>query len=552
MPITPYTGSFGRPELIHLLRRTLFGVSPADMAHFAGMSLSAVVNELLTFDTATDPPLKNYYGSNGGQPDPALLDPTVPFGSTWVNTPIDPAVPNDPSFHRNYSYMSWLVGNMVGQDRNLREKMKLFWSNHLVAQVFAVFTPDAMYRYDQMLRDQCLGNFRNLMFDVTLHPAMLLYLNGFLNVEDAPDENYARELMELFTLGQGSGYTEGDIQQAAKILTGWTIRYVINSEPVLATRIFIASDHDNTNKQFSSFFNNTVIQGQNSESGAENEVHALLDMIFAKNEVSRFIARKLYRFFVHGEIDAAAETDVIEPLAQVFRDHAGEPDQMRHVMEALLTSAHFFSADVRACMIKSPADLVLGNIRTFGLPMPDPSIMEAQYHVWNTVYSSTDYCGQSIADPPNVAGWPAYYLFPTYDNTWMDTASYPARRNTIRGLISNGLTTPGNLYDPASRDLEFRIDLVAFVQQFNDPTDPNALIDEATELLFAVPVSQQVKDQLKTNFLLDGQSTDQYWTNAFNIYVADPETSNPDAQMVPEILRSLFLDMLEAGEHHLH
>src|SRR6187549_1364280 len=148
---------------------------------------------------------------------------------------------------------------MVGQERNLREKMTLYWSNHLVTQVFAVFTPDAMYRYNQYLRDNCLGNFRQMLYDVTVHPAMLLYLNGFLNVNDAPDENYARELMELFTLGQGSGYTEGDVQQAAKVLTGWTVKYSINGNPVLATTVFTPSDHDTTDKQFSAFFDNTVI-----------------------------------------------------------------------------------------------------------------------------------------------------------------------------------------------------------------------------------------------------------------------------------------------------
>jgi hypothetical protein len=552
MPITPYTGAFGRPELLHLLRRSLFGVSPADLSHFEGMPLQQVVTELLTFSTATTPPLKNYWGLNGNTPDPSMVDPTVPFGSTWVDTPIDPAEAIDPSFNRNYSYMAWWVGNMTGQERNLREKMTLYWSNHLVTQVFAVFTPDAIYRYNQYLRDNCLGNFRQMLYDVTVHPAMLIYLNGFLNLNDAPDENYARELMELFTLGQGSGYTENDVQQAAKVLTGWTTKYSINGNPVLCTVVFTPSDHDTTNKQFSPFFNNTVIQGQTGPSGGANEINALLDMICAKPTVSKFVCRELYRFFVHGDIDATVEADVIEPLSQLFRDNAGSADQMGIVMLALLTSDHFFTADIRGCRIKSPADLLIGSVRTFGMPMPEEALVEARYHLWNSIYTMVESAGQSIADPPNVAGWPAYYLYPTYDRAWMDTASYPARRKKLLELNDTGLATPDTLYDPACRDLEFRFDFVAFVQQFSDPADPDVLINEAVELLFAVPLSPAVKDQLKTNFLLSGQSADHYWTDAFETYVADPGTTDPAAQMVPTILETLFADMLGAAEHHLH
>jgi Protein of unknown function (DUF1800) len=277
-----------------------------------------------------------------------------------------------------------------------------------------------------------------------------------------------------------------------------------------------------------------------------------LDMICAKQAVSKFVCRELYRFFVHGDIDATVESEVIEPLAELFRDNADSPDQMRIVMEALLTSEHFFTADIRGCRIKSPVDLLIGSLRTFGMPMPDPSLPEARYHVWNSIYSMVEAAGQSIADPPNVAGWPAYYLYPTYDRAWMDTASYPARRKKLLDLNNLGLATPSTLYDPGSRDLEFTFDLVAFVQQFSDPTNPDTLIDEAAELLFGVSVSAAVKEQLKNGILLGGQSADHYWTDAYEAYVADPDTDDPEAQMVPTILRTLFADMLGAAEHHLH
>jgi uncharacterized protein (DUF1800 family) len=552
MSLATYTGPFGRPQLQHLLRRTLFGVSPADLAHFAGMTLQQVVNELLTFSTTTPPPLKTYWVNSGGNPNPNGVDPNVPFGTTWVDTPRDWNWAVNVTPYRNESYMRWWVGNMVTQERNLREKMTLYWSNHLVTQVYAVGAPDASYRWNQYLRDNCLGNFRQMMFDITLDPAMLIYLNGFLNQVGAADENYARELMELFTLGEGSGYTEEDVQKAAKVLTGFTTRYFVNNVPSNTYVIFIPADHDTTNKQFSAFFNNTVVQGQTGPNGGTTEINALLDMIFQKQEVSLHVCRRLYRFFVHSEITPQVESQVIAPLAQIFRNHAGSPDQMRHVMYALLTSARFFSEEVRSCMVKSPVDLVIGHARTFMLPMPDSSLPEARYNLWAQLHDVLENCGQPPAVPPDVAGWPAYYMQPAYDTVWVDTATYVHRRNFVRNLLINGLSTPNNLYDPASRNLQFQVNLVQLVQQFSNPSDPNVVVSEACDLLFAVPVSQAVKDHLKNDFLLQGQTMDAYWTSIWNAYVNNPEIPDPVAQSVPVRLRNMFLDMMEAAEFQLH
>ena len=189
---------------------------------------------------------------------------------------------------------------MVGQERNLREKLTLFWHNHMPTQIGVVFHSEAAYSMNKLLRDQCKGNFRQLIHDVSLEPAMLYYLNGYLNVAGSPDENYARELMELFTLGQGSGYTESDVQAAARVLTGWSVLEESGGDPILPEPVFLFFLHDQEDKQFSAFFNNTVITGQSGAGAGEAELNALLDMIMANDESSRFICREIYRFFVHG------------------------------------------------------------------------------------------------------------------------------------------------------------------------------------------------------------------------------------------------------------
>lgn len=551
MPLTPYTGPFGAPELRHLIRRSLFGCSLGDLAHFNGMTLAQVVDELLTFTNNTTPPIKTYWLPNGGTPDPALVDPDVPYGSTWVNTPRANGLNPDPSGFRRSSFGGWHVGLMVEQERNLREKLVLFWHNLLVTQASTVQLGETIYRYFQLLRDNALGNFRELMYAISTDTGMLIYLNGYLNIAGSPDENYARELMELFTLGEGSGYTEADVQAAARVLTGWSIMLESGGNAIIPVTIFVPFLHDTTDKQFSPFFNNAVVQGATGPSAGQIELNALLDMIFTKDEVSLHVCRELYHFFVHGVIDAQTETDVIEPLALIFRNNAGAPDQMRIVLEALLTSEHFFSANIVACMVKSPADFVVGTLRELDLTLPDATVPEAQYRIWQEIYALTDYCGQSIGEPPNVAGWSAYCSAPQYDELWMDSATYAVRKLIYEYFTYVGFSTPGNLYDPASENLMFKADLVALVQQFTDAEDPNVLVAEAADLLFTVGVSQGVKDQLKTGYLLLGQMNDAYWTSAYVTYVADPNTPDPVAQLVPTLLAALFVDMQGAAEHQL-
>ncbi len=243
---------------------------------------------------------------------------------------------------------------------------------------------------------------------------------------------------------------------------------------------------------------------------------------------------------------------MIQPLAELYRNSAGSPDQMRVVMQALLTSDHFFSADLRGCMIKSPVDLVVGTIRMFGLPMPDATRFEAQYHAWLEIYFLTAYCGQELGNPPNVAGWPAYYQHPQYDDIWVDTATFPARNFSLQGIVYVGITTPADLYQPQSQNLELKVDLVAFCEQLSNPADPDQLLADMAELYYGTAVSQAVRDQLKTNILLFGQTQNYYWTFAYSTYVADPNTQDFTAQLVPGVLLWLTVDMLGAAEFHIH
>ena len=188
---------------------------------------------------------------------------------------------------------------------------------------------------------------------------MLRYLNGYVNTASAPDENYARELQELFTLGKGPAvqYTEADVRTAARVLTGWRIN------TTNYTSYFDATRHDTAAKVFSSFYGGKTITGKTGAAGA-TETDELIDMIFLKDEVSKFICRRLYRWFVYYKIDAAVELNIIEPLAKIFRDNNYE---IKPVMRALLQSEHFYDVLNQGCLIKSPVDLIVGHLREFAV-----------------------------------------------------------------------------------------------------------------------------------------------------------------------------------------
>ncbi len=203
-------------------------------------------------------------------------------------------------------------------------------------------------------------------------------------------------------------------------------------------------------------------------------------------------------------------------------------------------------------MVKNPVDMTVGLIRSSLMPMPTADHFEAQYNVWSKVQIMMADASQAIGEPPNVAGWPAYYQAPLYDLLWMDSATTANRSIIFNRLGMTGMVTPMQLVTPADRGLMFVINYVDLVSHFDQPSDPNSLVQEVADMFYGVAVSPTVLGQLKTQYLLQGQVSDYYWTSAYNTYVADPSTTDPTASQVPGMLQSLFLKMFEAAEFQLH
>lgn len=523
--ISQYTGNWSDDQVYHLLRRTMFGAKLADVNYFKAKTMSDAVDELLTVSTSPpSPPINNY--SSG-----ASKDPNIAEGATWVNGP------EDINFNsqRRQSLKYWWVGLMINQDRTILEKMTLFWHNHFATQTTTYNSSILGYKHLALLRANALGSFKSLVKEVTINPAMLVYLNGYKNTKKAPDENYARELQELFTVGKdlASHYTEDDVKAAARVLTGWTL-----DKATFATT-FDLSKHDTSDKQFSSFYNNTLIQGRNANSAGDDELNDLLTMIFNQQETAKYICRKLYRWFVYYDIDSSTETNVIEPLAAIFRNSGYD---IKATLSALFKSEHFFDSANMGCIIKSPLDFNIGFVRQFEMAFPTSANYVNQYYMWGQVWGATFIQQQDPLDPPNVAGWPAYYQIPSYHELWINSDTLPKRNQITDGLVYVGVTKSG---------FTLMVDCISAANLSAKPSDPNQLITDLCKHLHAtLTLSKSEKDAIKTSTLLSGQVTDSYWTTAWVDYINNP-TDKTKTAIVTGRLQALLKYLMDLSEYQL-
>ena len=525
--VNPYAGAWTENEIIHLLKRTMFGAKKADVDYFKTRTVSQAVDELLN-PTAPQPPppVKEYTTST----QPGTPDGNIAQGTTWVND-----INNDGTVQsqRIASYKKWWTGALINQDRSIREKMILFWINHFGNETVDVGFGNWIYKQHDLLRQNALGNFKGMVDAITKDVAMLRYLNGYLNVASAPDENYGRELLELFTVGKGPGsqYTENDVKEAAKVLTGWQIN------GTTYTSAFNSARHSTVNKTFSAFFNNTVITGRTGATAGQLELTDLVNMIFNTQESAKFLCRKFYRFFVYYVIDANTETNVIEPLATIFRNSNYD---IKTVLSALFKSEHFFDVLNQGCYIKSPADHIIGSLREMNTTFPPLTDWDTNYGMWNFFYASMANTGQILHDPPNVSGLPAYYQEPSFHEIWINSDSLPKRNQFTDLMVNSGYTRNGQ---------RVIFNLVPYVQQFSNPGNPGDLIDDVLKFVFRNQLSFESKKSIKIQILLSNQLYDYYWTNAWMAYLSSPTTAN--FNVVNNRLKQLFQYFYNLSEYQL-
>jgi uncharacterized protein (DUF1800 family) len=377
------------------------------------------------------------------------------------------------------SLRAWWANLQLNASCALQEKMTFFWGSHFTTQ-FALgeqsyVVAPLLYRQNMLFRSSYIDNFKDLVKAVTLDGAMLVYLGGDQNKVVAPNENYARELMELFTCGLGGGYAEIDVHAAARILTGWQV-YQYTGDPFpngIFASYFTAKLHDTQAKTYLSMPFAAIDASTNTEFLVkQNEVYGLIDTLFAQlgPAIAKYICTKLYRFFVYSD-PASVDQSVVSAMADIFMNGVspGNPWDIKPVISTLLKSAHFFDNANIGAQIKTPAEYIIGMARQIVPTYPIDANMTA--------------AGQQFFQPPNVSGWPGYH-------DWITTNTYP-----VRGTEADAVLNP-SLFDDSTA--------LAFIQQFPNHTDATALSVGIGQLLLPRPLSAGRKSTFASKLTAGG------------------------------------------------
>ncbi len=525
--LEPYTGPWTIDQAAHLLRRSMYGPTYENMKWSADQGLQGTIDQLFAAQPMPAPPVNSHGASDGA----------VAPGETWINAPYQSTAALS---YRSKSLFSWVIGLAWTEGVSIREKMTLFWHNHF--PINSVLDPKFLYRYLNLLRQYATGNFLELTKRMTIDPAMLRFLDGHSNHKSAPNENYARELLELFTIGKGpqigpgdySNYTEQDVMEIARALTGWQDYGFTTSSgssgDIGAT--FHPERHDTGDKVLSYHFNHVVI----SNMGQQEYAH-VIDIIFQQQEVARYISRRLYQWFVYYEITDEVEVNVIEPMAQIIWDNNFE---IEPALRALLSSQHFFDMQYAGVMIKNPLDFTLSILKTLQVDISQE--LDKKYDSWYSIYGYINLMQLSYFQIPEVAGWKAYYLEPLYFRNWISATTLPYRMSLAHNLVYTGVA-------PFSANGQWmRVDTLKLLDTLENPSDPNDVVAEITRLLLPRPLLSEQYDQLK-DVLLNGLP-DFEWTVEFNMYQADPGNSSLGNALGNKI-RNLIGAVLSLPEFYL-
>ncbi len=522
--LEPYAGAWTWAEAAHLARRTLFGSTKSDVKTLLSKSVNEAVNSLLEIPTSPAEPVA--YINSG----------SVVKGSPWTEASYDA----NTETQRFFFLQTWWQNLMLNQSTNITEKMTLFWHNHFATSNNSVKDARYMYKQNSLIRDYALGNVKDLVRQITFDPAMLRWLSGNSNTKAHPNENYGREIQELFSIGKGpevsvgnyTNYTEDDVKAAARVLTGWS------DLPASISSKFTSSNHDSGDKQFSAAYGNTVIKGGTSETAARREIDDLLNMIFAQPATAERICRKIYLWFVDYKIDDAIEQQIIKPLAVILKSSGFE---IKPVLETLFKSAFFYDASIRGCLIKSPVDFVVGTLRNFRAPDFFETDTAQLFWGGRTLRKLLNTMQQEPLNPPNVAGWAAYYQAPFFHELWINTDSVQKRVKFINDLSTDGMTIDEQ-YDKGY------FDVIEAAKRCDSPSDPEALIREWASWCFPVTIPDDTIKNFKAALL--GGLPDYEWGAEWNTFLAD-ETNTTARAAVENKLRQLVKFMLNMAEYHL-
>ncbi len=558
-------------QAIHLLRRTTFGPAQNHISAFTGISAGLAIQTLI--DNIDLNPTPQPIDLN------TTLTPNPSVGQPYVGLPYEGIRSSD---FRNY-LRNWWIGLMAAQTNNpsLAEKLTMFWQNHFVTEAPDVSDHRAIYRYFSLIRTSILGNFRDFVYNITQDPAMLKYLNGHDNEKTKPNENYARELQELFVVGAkdfagNNNYTENDVKAAARVLTGWQYDFFGKAGSTGVISKFVSSRHDTTNKQFSTKYPDpvnptlgTVITGRSVPpvgyaTEGDAELDDLLTMLFRHPETPKFICRKIYRFFVNPNVTQDIETNVIIPLANLFKSQdpvTGRTFEIKPVIKKLLMSQHFYDEENIGSIVKAPSELIIGTFQFFGFSTPvitpgDLNSIAIYKGYTDYIYARMNEMQMSIFAQPTVFGYDAYYQ-PGLSRNWIN-ATMIGLRNKFGDAMITGLNQTFSGTGTGVTPYKAKIDFLAWVDKpttaapnYYDASDPVSIIDLLTKNLFATGLNSNQKNFLIDTIFMQNEARN-IWTNNWNMYkTATPANLASRAASVRGRLENVMKYLFRMAEYQI-
>lgn len=466
-----------RVKAAHLLNRAGFGGTPQEVTRLAGMRFEAAVEELLNSDSVQDAPVPGIDFTEIHRMYEALL--RLRQSRADERTIRQAAQEIRRANVRKFQEIrqDWVL-RMIQTDRPVQEKMVLFWHGHLVSGFPDTRVAEHMSMQLGLFRRMATGNFRDLILAISRDPAMLQYLDNNSNRKGKPNENYARELLELFTMGIGS-YTEADVKESARAFTGWTF--------ALNDFVFRREWHDDGTKTF--------LGRTGNWDGTD-----IINIIFEQPATARFLPRLLFEFFAYQE----PEEMIVEELAGIFRRSNWE---VKPVLRTIFLSEPFYSKRAMRTQVKSPVQLVIGAARAAGAAIPPLALVRAM-----------DLMGQALLYPPSVGGWPM-------GKGWINTATILLRYNFSNLLLNGAMPGVGG----GRRATAGRVDHLVEAGKVKSAGD---VIDQLVDRFIQAPLDARRKWGLlrafgtnrdDTPLTVDGPSFQNQLRSAVHLIMSMPE-----------------------------
>ncbi len=537
----------GRKNAAHLLRRATFAVGKQEIDTFSGYTITQALDVLFAPAELPEPP----------------IDPVT--GAPWVNPKRNDG--NSEEKDLIPFTLSWWTDKMMNSGTSARWRFTWYLHTHFPTIRSRIPHSTAIYHQLMLFWHYSLGNIKTLSKKLCYDNAMLRHLDGRLNDKDRPNENFAREFFELFTVGKGqqtgpddySTFTEDDVKEASRVLSGFGLdNDYINYDPetgvamgILKGNDLLATRHDAGTKTFSEAFNNTVIAPEEiisnsaTKEATMQELDDFIEMVFAQKSTALFICRKLYRFYAYYNITDSIEQDIISPLA----DYLLESDyEIEPVLRRLLSSLHFYDADnatetddIIGAQIKSPLEIIAGSINFFKTPLADQNTdIEKFYQIHSNFRQKMDLQGLEFFEPYDVSGYDAYHQVPAYNRNWI-TPNNLARRYQFAQDLVLGTVIGGDT-------LLYKMDIVAYVDNpanISDPEDAEVLAREIIENLLPRSITPERFDHFFRDILLDTLSVIN-WRFEWQNYKNTGDDSNVRVQ-----LENFMLALMQSPEYQL-